>query len=368
MGVKWFWGLIILSIISILFSLFGPWNAKARSVHMGDDIRAALAGNYGFSKVDMNGNVATLTGVAPSDAAANQAATIAGRTECSKCLGKKPWHVIENKLTVNTSVVQALPLQAPYTFEGIKGADGSIALNGYVASDIDRKTVLDHARGVFSDTTINDSLKLATGQPNANWLDMIKANIEELNILDQGRFVMEDASSFLTGQGATVAIRDRINDFSAGLSGNYGFDGSANVSVPNVAADNVGEVKSQTVCQILFDALKGDNKVNFESAKAEIRGAPSFDLLNNMASAAQQCASLRINIAGHTDSAGQDEDNQLLSEARANTVMAHLIANGVDRNRISAIGYGETRPIGDNGTPEGRATNRRIEFKVTQSE
>lgn len=70
----------------------------------------------------------------------------------------------------------------------------------------------------------------------------------------------------------------------------------------------------------------------------------------------------KIEIAGHTDSEGSDTYNQKLSEGRAAAVVNYLASQGVDINRMSAVGYGETRPIDTNTTEEGRAQNRRVEF------
>jgi len=73
---------------------------------------------------------------------------------------------------------------------------------------------------------------------------------------------------------------------------------------------------------------------------------------------------LVITVEGHTDSIGSEESNQRLSEARAQSAIDWLIAAGLAPERLFAVGYGESRPIGDNSTPEGRAMNRRIEFKL----
>lgn len=73
---------------------------------------------------------------------------------------------------------------------------------------------------------------------------------------------------------------------------------------------------------------------------------------------------LLMTVEGHTDSIGSEETNQLLSETRAQAAKDWLIAAGVAEARVFAVGYGESRPIGDNETPEGREQNRRIEFRL----
>ncbi len=73
---------------------------------------------------------------------------------------------------------------------------------------------------------------------------------------------------------------------------------------------------------------------------------------------------VRIRIIGHTDSVGSDEDNQKLSEGRANSVKANIVERGISEDRIEAIGKGESEPIDTNDTEEGRAQNRRVEFEI----
>ena len=71
-----------------------------------------------------------------------------------------------------------------------------------------------------------------------------------------------------------------------------------------------------------------------------------------------------VTIEGHTDSSGDAAFNQQLSEDRAEAVKAEVVANGGNPDKIKTVGYGETKPIADNGTREGRAQNRRVEIKV----
>jgi len=88
---------------------------------------------------------------------------------------------------------------------------------------------------------------------------------------------------------------------------------------------------------------------------------PSLNMLYTML---VQHPQIRIRITGHTDSVGKDEDNQRLSEGRANSVRQAMIDRGIDPARIEAEGKGETEPIDTNDTEEGRQHNRRVEFMV----
>ena len=368
---KWFWGVVILAIISLLLTLVGPWNAKARSVQMGESIQAALsADKFDFAKVEMAGHVANLTGDAPSQALADEALAIAQNTECKTCKKKgKIWHSVENNFNVAAPVVETKPAietVSPYRFSAVKDADGMVDLAGYVRNKEERQSVVREAQRLFGDNLRDRKVKIAAGAPNASWGDLINLHLPELASLDSGTFSLDDTQALVRGITTDTAIRDRINAVVTGLPD--GYIGAANITVPNSAAVNAGEVRSASMCQGLFDQLKGDTRINFASAKAEIRGAQSFDLLNTLASAANQCQSFRMLIEGHTDNEGADDYNQWLSEQRASTVVAYLADNGVEISRMAAKGFGETQPIASNDTPEGRAANRRINFVVTQSE
>ena len=67
-------------------------------------------------------------------------------------------------------------------------------------------------------------------------------------------------------------------------------------------------------------------------------------------------------MGGHTDSDGLPEENELLSQSRAEAVVTALVAQGVESERLDAVGFGDTQPIASNETGEGKARNRRIEF------
>ena len=89
-------------------------------------------------------------------------------------------------------------------------------------------------------------------------------------------------------------------------------------------------------------------------------------ILNEVASVLKEHAEFDVQIEGHTDSAGNDELNLVLSKNRALSVMDYLINHGIESDRLSSTGFGETVPIASNNTVEGRALNRRIEFAVTR--
>jgi outer membrane protein OmpA-like peptidoglycan-associated protein len=103
--------------------------------------------------------------------------------------------------------------------------------------------------------------------------------------------------------------------------------------------------------------LKG---ITFETAKATIR-PESYPALDVIAEFMTRKKSSRLEISGHTDNVGSSKSNKVLSENRARACRGYLISKGIDGGRITALGFGDTRPIAPNTTEEGRQQNRRIE-------
>jgi outer membrane protein OmpA-like peptidoglycan-associated protein len=102
--------------------------------------------------------------------------------------------------------------------------------------------------------------------------------------------------------------------------------------------------------------------ITFATGKADIT-PESENTLRKALKTLTTYPDISVEIAGHTDNVGSESSNQKLSQKRANAVRDWLVRQGVDPSRITAVGYGESKPVAPNDTPEGRQKNRRIEFK-----
>ena len=119
------------------------------------------------------------------------------------------------------------------------------------------------------------------------------------------------------------------------------------------------EVKQETL-KVFTQALTG---ILFESGKDVIKSS-SFGILDNIVNIMKENPAYNLTINGHTDNVGDDAKNLDLSKKRANAVKKYLTDKGVQPERMTAEGFGETIPVADNNTAAGRAKNRRVEFKV----
>ena len=113
-------------------------------------------------------------------------------------------------------------------------------------------------------------------------------------------------------------------------------------------------------CELAAE-LKLDG-VSFEFDSAKLTG-DSITKLDDAVKILKRNADDKIEIAGHTDSQGAADYNQGLSERRAQAVADYLVAHGANASNLAVKGYGESHPVADNGTKEGRATNRRVELR-----
>jgi outer membrane protein OmpA-like peptidoglycan-associated protein len=127
----------------------------------------------------------------------------------------------------------------------------------------------------------------------------------------------------------------------------------------------IEEMKQDIQASAILDVLNKDGfialDILFETGKSVIQkeSLPIIDQIYEMLNLA---ANIKISIEGHTDNVGDATSNKKLSNDRAKSVMDVLIAKGIDKSRLSSIGWGQEKPVADNRTDEGKAKNRRVEI------
>ncbi|WLH89017.1 OmpA family protein [Pseudomonas sp. FP453] len=151
-------------------------------------------------------------------------------------------------------------------------------------------------------------------------------------------------------------------DYSAlvGLGVNFGGNAGAVAPAPTPApAPEPTPEPEAPVAQVVRVEL--DVKFDFDKAVVKPN---SYGDVKNLADFMKQYPATNVEVAGHTDSVGPDAYNQKLSQRRADAVKQVLVKDGVAANRVTSVGYGESRPVADNATEAGRAVNRRVEASV----
>jgi OOP family OmpA-OmpF porin len=147
-------------------------------------------------------------------------------------------------------------------------------------------------------------------------------------------------------------------------------DGDTLSDTDDACPNELGQPEQRGCPKVYKDVVVTDSavvitqQVNFATNKAVISPV-SFALLDTVAAALTDFPLIRVEVQGHTDDRGSDKKNLKLSQSRAQAVRDYLIAKGIEPFRMTAQGYGESRPIETNKTSDGRAANRRVEFVRT---
>ncbi len=139
--------------------------------------------------------------------------------------------------------------------------------------------------------------------------------------------------------------------------------------IPDPDPKKNGCPRKMSLVVVKKDRIEIKQQINFEFAKATIKGAQSFKILDEVIQVLKDYPGIKkVRIEGHTDSVGGAKMNMKLSSARAESVMKYLLSKGIDPARVESAGYGLTRPIASNATEKGRAQNRRTEFNIVERE
>ena len=196
---------------------------------------------------------------------------------------------------------------------------------------------------------------------NAKTRQPLSAKIS-YELLPTGEEVGIARSNALTGEYTIALPIGKKYGFLATCDGFYAIN--ENIDLTNSKADKEINRDILMVPIAIGESIKINN-IFFEFGKFELL-PDSYPELNRLAKLMQDKPTLKIRIEGHTDNIGSDKSNIELSINRANAVVQYLISKGVDESRIQSIGYGESKPIADNRTEEGRKLNRRVEFVIVE--
>jgi OmpA-OmpF porin, OOP family len=229
---------------------------------------------------------------------------------------------------------------------------GQVVASGTVADEASKTAVLAKLREVYGADKVLDQITIGQVTTPANWSDYVQKLITpDLKQVSKGQLKVDGTTVSVRGEVANEAQRQRIaSDFATRLNPTYTVTNGLRVS----AAD-----------QGVLDRTLANRIVEFESGQAVLTPTGRA-ILDEMGAAMLKLKGQKVEIIGHTDNVGLRASNQNLSQARAEAVRNYLSGKGIPAETLVASGSGPDRPIASNDTAEGRARNRRIEFRMAQ--
>ena len=238
--------------------------------------------------------------------------------------------------------------------------EGQVQIRGPVISPRAQRTLQTFAYAVFGSEDVYLSTKLQDNLPEG-WMVRSLASLAGLSKLNSGIATVSPNAIDITG---LTGRRSAKTDIAQILIDRLGDGAEFELEVTYLEElDPLARMLNGTECVAEITDLASQNKIKFEPGSATLDG-DSRDTVQAIAEVFERCLEAPIEIGGHTDSQGREEMNLNLSKGRAEAVLTALRGARVKLKSLTAEGYGETQPIADNGTEEGREANRRIEFRL----
>jgi OmpA-OmpF porin, OOP family len=231
-------------------------------------------------------------------------------------------------------------------------APGQVVIAGTVPDDVSKLAILTKLRDVYGADKVVDQISIGAVVMPPNWNTNVQKLINpNLKLIKRGQFKVDGTVVSMRGEVSNEAQKQQIaSEVAASLNPSYVVNNGLRIT----ASD-----------QGLLDQTLANRVIEFEIGKSDLtlRGKK---ILDDMASTLQKLKGQKVEIIGHTDDQGLRVSNVALSQARAETVKTYFAIKGIDARLISASGVGPDRPVASNATGEGRARNRRIEFRLSQ--
>ena len=238
--------------------------------------------------------------------------------------------------------------------------EGQVQIRGPVISPRAQRTLQTFAYAVFGSEDVYLSTKLQDNLPEG-WMVRSLASLAGLSKLNSGIATVSPNAIDIIG---LTGRRSAKTDIAQILIDRLGDGAEFELEVTYLEElDPLARMLNGEECVAEITDLASQNKIKFEPGSATLDG-DSRDTVQAIAEVFERCLEAPIEIGGHTDSQGREEMNLNLSKGRAEAVLTALRGARVKLKSLTAEGYGETQPIADNGTEEGREANRRIEFRL----
>ena len=252
----------------------------------------------------------------------------------------------------------------PPEFTATLSPEGQGQLRGRIGSDSSREITDSFAKAQFGSDRVYSAARIASDLPD-DWTIRILTGIEALGMLSNGYLEVTPDNVIVTGSTGDATAQDRVARLMVEKLGDGSYFDTDIVYVE--ALDPVAALPTPDECEANIAVIVAEGKISFEPGSATI-DASALDTMDRIADVLEECGDLQLEVQGHTDSQGREEMNLALSQSRAESVLNELRARRVLTGSFIAKGYGETQPVADNDTEEGREANRRIEFVLLRPE
>ncbi|MEM1073707.1 MAG: OmpA family protein [Pseudomonadota bacterium] len=253
--------------------------------------------------------------------------------------------------------------KGPAEFIATLSPEGQVQLRGRVSGETMREAADSFAKAKFGSEDVYTAARIVEELP-PDWSLRVLTGIDSLGYLDSGAVVITPTLMSLSGRSGNAEAKEAIARLMIEKLGN---DGAYDIDVSYVEQlDPIAVLPTPEECEIEIGDIVAQSKINFEPGSATI-DETALSTMDQIAEILMECGDLKLEVQGHTDSQGREEMNLALSQARAESVLNELRARRVLTGGFLATGYGETVPIAENDTDEGREANRRIEFRLIRS-
>ncbi|TCP44510.1 OmpA family protein [Rhodovulum marinum] len=252
----------------------------------------------------------------------------------------------------------------PREFFATLSPEGLLQLRGRVPDALVQAAAESYARARFGQDSVHSAMRIDPNLPEG-WPLRVLAGLEALSQLRNGSVIVQAGFVRLTGLTMDDTAQARVARLLSDRLGDaQNFEIDITYREPPETVD--GRPTPQACVAQIGDILAAE-KITFAPGSTRIEGS-AVRVVDAIADVLRRCPDAQIEIGGHTDSQGREEMNESLSQQRAEAVLTALMARRVLTSNLTARGYGESRPIADNGTEEGREANRRIEFRLIAPE
>jgi len=229
-------------------------------------------------------------------------------------------------------------------------APGQVVVAGKVPDESTKAAVLARLRDTYGPANVVDQIEIADVATPANWSANVQKLIgPQLKQISKGQLKIDGTTIDVKGEVRNEAQRQQLaSDMANQLNPTYTIKNGLRVSTSE---------------QGLLDQTLANRTIEFETGSATLT-PQGRTILDQMGAVLAKMTTRNVEIIGHTDASGNRTTNIALSQARADAVKGYLVAKGISPQQLTTLGVGPDQPIASNDTNDGRARNRRIEFRT----